>query len=65
MNKHTDGHLVVLDRPLLLCSMARIYDLWDGSLDKCKVRGLVPCWDQDGYRAKEKKEQHPNIFCVY
>ncbi len=25
-------------------SMARIYDLWDGSLDQRKVRGLVPCW---------------------
>ncbi len=22
--------------------MVRIYDLWDGSLDKCKVLGLVP-----------------------
>ncbi len=26
----------------LLCSMAMIYDLWYGSLDKRKVRGLVP-----------------------
>ncbi len=38
----------------LLGSMARIYDIWDGSLDKRKVRGLVlvPCCDQDGYRAQ-------------
>ncbi len=33
----------------LLCSMARIYDLWDGSLDQLKVRGL----DQDSYEAQE------------
>ncbi len=27
----------------LLCSMARIYNLWEGTLDQRKVRGLVPC----------------------
>ncbi len=36
----------------LLCSIARIYYLWDGSLDKRKVRGLVPCCGQNGYRAQ-------------
>ncbi len=36
----------------LLGSMARIYKLWDGSLDKRKVGGLVPYCGQDGYRAK-------------
>ena len=36
----------------LLCSMARINVLWYGSLDKCRVRGLVPCCSQDGYRAQ-------------
>ncbi len=36
----------------LLCSMAKIYDIWDGSLDKRKVTGLVPCYGQDGYRAQ-------------
>ena len=41
----------------LLCSMARINDLWDGSLDKHKVRGLVPCCGQDCYRAQVP--QHP------
>ncbi len=35
----------------LLGSMAWIYDLWDGSLDKHKVHGLVPCCGQDGYQA--------------
>ncbi len=29
-------------------SMARIIDLWDGSMDKRKVRSLVPCCGQDG-----------------
>ncbi len=33
--------------------MARINDLLDGSLDKRrKVRVLVPCYGQDGYRAQ-------------
>ena len=31
---------------------ARIYDLWDGFLDKRKVRGLVPCCGQDGHGAQ-------------
>ena len=34
------------------CSMAKINYLWDGSMDKRKVRGLVPCCGQDGYRAQ-------------
>ncbi len=37
---------------LSVFSMAKINDLWDGSLDKRKVRGLVPCWGQDGNRAQ-------------
>ena len=38
---------------LIVCwSMARINDLWDGSMDKCKVRGLVPCCGQDGYELR-------------
>ncbi len=45
----------------LLGSMARIYNLWDGSLNKRNVRGLVPCCGQDGYRAQVP--QHPiDIF---
>ena len=44
--------------------MARIYDLLDGSLDKRKVRGLVPCYGQDGYRAQV--QQHPmDTFSKY
>ncbi len=39
---------------LVVCwSMARINDLWDGSMDKRKVRGHIPCCGQDGYRAQE------------
>ena len=42
----------------LLCSMARIYNQWDGSLDKRKVSDLVVhCCCQDGYRAQVP--QHP------
>ncbi len=41
----------------LLGSMARLYDLWDGALEKHKVRGLDPCCGQDGYRAQVS--QHP------
>ncbi len=37
---------------IVCCSMAKINDLWDGSIDQCKVRGLVPCCGQDGYRAQ-------------
>ena len=37
---------------LFVCwSMARMNELWDGSMDKRKVRGLFPCCGQDGYRA--------------
>ena len=36
----------------LQCSMASINDLWDGSLDKRKVRSLLPYCGQDGYRAQ-------------
>ncbi len=42
---------------LSLCSMARIYDLWDGSLDKHKVPGLALYYIQVGHRAQEL--QHP------
>ncbi len=41
----------------LLCSMARFNDLLDVSLDKCKVRGLVPCCCQEGYWAQVPR--HP------
>ncbi len=41
----------------LLCSMAMIYNLWDGSLDKRKVRSLVSLCGQDGYSAQVP--QHP------
>ncbi len=43
-----------------LCSNVRIYDLWGGSLDKLKVRGLVLCCDQNGYRA-QVIPQHPML----
>ncbi len=33
---------------IVCCSMAKINDLWDGSMDKSKVRSLVPCCGQDG-----------------
>ncbi len=36
----------------LLCSMDRIFDILDGSLDKRKVRCLVLCCGQDGYRTQ-------------
>ena len=43
---------------LVVCwCMARINDLWDGSMDKRKVRSLVPCCGQDGNRAQVS--QHP------
>ena len=43
---------------LVFCwSMARIIDLWDGSMDKRKVRGLVPCCGEEGFRAQIP--QHP------
>ncbi len=34
----------------LLGITARIYDLYDGSLDKHKLCSLVPCCCNDGYR---------------
>ncbi len=38
---------------LVVCwSMARINDLWDRHMDQRKVRGLIPCCGQDGYRAQ-------------
>ena len=39
------------------CSMAQIDDLWNWSMDKREVRGLVPCCGQDGYR--DQVPQHP------
>ena len=33
-------------------SVASIYDLWDGCMDKHKVRSVVPCCGQDGNRAQ-------------
>ncbi len=44
---------------LVVCwSMARINDLWDGSMDKRKVRSLVPYCGQDGYY-RTQVLQHP------
>ena len=43
--------------------MAKINDLWDGSLDKRKVRSLAPCCGQDGYRARVP--QHPIDFLTF
>ncbi len=40
---------------IVCCSMAKINDIWVGSVDKRRVRGLVPCCGQDGYRAKVKQ----------
>ncbi len=37
---------------IVCCSMAKINDLCDGSMDKRKVRSLVPCCGQDGNRAQ-------------
>ncbi len=38
---------------LVVCwSMARINDLWEESMDKRNVPGLVICCGQDGYRAQ-------------
>ncbi len=36
----------------LICNMAKMNDLWDGSLVKRKVHGLVPCCGQNVYRAQ-------------
>ena len=36
----------------LLCSMARIYDLWDESLDQRSVRESVPYSGQEYYQLK-------------
>ncbi len=53
---HLDKGLTI--KGLVVCwSMARINALWDGAMDKRKVRGLVPCCVQDGYRAQVP--QHP------
>ncbi len=41
----------------LPCSMARIYDIRDGYLDKRKVRSMVLCCGEDVYRAQVP--QHP------
>ena len=44
------GHAI---KGFVVCwSMARINDLWDGSMDKRKVRSLDPCYGQDGNRAQ-------------
>ncbi len=37
---------------VVCCSMARINDLWDGSMDKRKVRSLVCCCGPDGILTK-------------
>ena len=42
-----------------------IYDLWDGYLDKSKVRGLVPCCGQDGYRAQVPQQPIDSFRCIY
>ncbi len=44
------GHAI---KGLVVCwSMAKINDLWDGSMDKRKVRSLAHCCVEDGYRAQ-------------
>ena len=44
----------------LQCSMARIFDLWDGSLDQHMVRGSGPMlWSQDGYQAQVPQHRRP------
>ncbi len=53
---------------IVCCSMAKINDLWDGSMDKRKVRSLVPCCGQDGNLAQEP--QHHRVIqhltsCTY
>ncbi len=37
---------------IVCCNMAKINGQWDGSTNKRKVRGLVPCCGQDGYRTQ-------------
>ena len=44
--------LIITHLYLMLMNSDRIYDLWDGSLDKRKVRGVVPWCGQDGYQAQ-------------
>ncbi len=44
----------------LLCSIARFYDPWDGSLDKQTLRDLVTSCGQYGYRAQVT--QHPIYY---
>ncbi len=36
---------------IVCCSIAKINDLLDESMDKCKLRGLVPCCNQHGYHS--------------
>ena len=42
---------------IVMYGMEKINDLWDGSMDKRKVRSLVPCCGQDGNWAQVP--QHP------
>ena len=50
---------------LVVCwNMARNNDLWDGSMDKHKVRGLVPCGGQDGYRAQVPQHTYNGLFQI-
>ena len=46
-----------LYKAFVCCSMDKINDIWDGSMDKRKVRSLVPCCGQDGIQAQVP--QHP------
>ncbi len=43
------------------CSLDKFDDLWDGSMDQLKVRGVFPCCGQDGYQAQVL--QHPIDTC--
>ena len=54
---------VVQSKGWLYAMQYRIYDLWDGSLDKHKLRGLVTCCGQDGYRSQVP--QHPIVSYRY
>ncbi len=56
----------------LLCSMALINISWGGSLDICKLHGLVPCFGQDGYKTQVPQlpiytyryTSHTYYFCL-
>ncbi len=46
---HYHAKLGLPDKGRAIKGLVVCYDLWDGSLDKRKVCGLVPFFGQDGY----------------